>query len=162
MFTSIKRKRDGLLAAAEVGSAQVVAARVEAQPQPAHLRLKEHPLHMLLSDSHFAQPLQASLGHDINILHWQVVRLLDPQGASGGQEDSVGALGDLRVVLETPVWGAREAVSGGALSRVSTKLSSDHRAKEEDGILQGWTQLLGELGSTHVHCLDEDAGAESK
>ena len=118
---------------------------------------------MLMSDYHFAQPLQTSLGDDVNILHRQVVRLLDPQGASGGQEDSVGALGDLGVVLQTPVWASREAVSGRTLSWLSAKLSSEQRAKEEDGILSGWTQLLGEQASTtHVHCLDEDAAAESK
>ena len=55
---------------------------------------------MLLPDPYFAQPLNASFPDDVNVLHWRVICLLDPQGAPNRDEDCVGVLADLHKVLK--------------------------------------------------------------
>ena len=55
---------------------------------------------MLLPDRYFAQPLNASFPDDVNVLHWRVICLLDPQGSPNRDEDCGGVLADLHKVLK--------------------------------------------------------------
>ena len=55
------------------------------------------------------------------------------------------------VYLETPVGSGRKAVCCSAISRVSTDLRSNQRAKEVDGNCLGGAQSTGELCSSQDH-----------
>ena len=55
---------------------------------------------MLLPDRYFAQPFDASLPDDVNVVHWRVIHLLDPQGAPTRDEDCVGVPAELHKVLK--------------------------------------------------------------
>ena len=100
-------KRDGLLSTPIVGRPQVVAARVETFDHWETLPCsKDPPKHMLMSRSYSAQFFQARFMENIDLLQRRVFHILDPQRASGREEDGVGVPGDFQVILKTPVWGS--------------------------------------------------------
>ena len=114
-------KRDRLLSTPIVGRPQVVAARVETLHHWETLpRSKDPPKHMLRSRSYSAQFFQARFMENIDLLHRRVFHILDPQRASGREEDGVGVpRGDFQVILKTPVWSSREGMGSFAKYCVS-------------------------------------------
>ena len=152
-------KRDRLLSTPIVGRPQVVAARVETFDHWETLpRSKDPPKHMLMSRSYSAQFFQARFMENIDLLHRRVFHILDPQRASGREEDGVGVpRGDFQVILKTPVWSSREGMGGFAKSRVSALHSFHDGAETIDGDLLDGAQRCGKLGSRQDRRLGPDA-----
>ena len=112
---------------------------------------------MLPPDPFFAQLLQTCFVDDVNVLRRYLLCLLHPKRASGRYEGGIGVRGDLYVVLKTPVWGAREALSGSPIPRVPAPLASDERAKEVDWDHLGGAQPCGEICSRREYLLNTKA-----
>ena len=94
-----------------IGATKVVAARVETfHTRPALFSPEDPPTHIMLSQAYLAQLLHAGSVDNVNLLHRHVVHLLHPQRASRRDQEHIGVLVDLHVVLQTPVRGAGVAL----------------------------------------------------
>ena len=61
---------------------------------------------MLVPAPHLTQLFYPRLVDDIYVVHGQVIHLLDPERAARRDHDCVVVVGDLHVVLYTPMGGA--------------------------------------------------------
>ena len=103
--------------------------------------------YMLVPAPHLTQLFYPRLVDDIYVFHGKVIHLLDPERAARRDPVGRGAVGDVDVILTTPVRGVIEAVSGRVISFTCTRLSLDGMAKEVEGALIGGAQSLCEIAS---------------